>query len=213
MIRYWDHSDKERAGFSGDDIHKFLVVELMEKGIVKVKAPELEDVEDITIPTTQYYGIERSGGYSHQDMGLAFASVSDAEAFLAFGVRAIDRGYGTAGKTEHAIPLRDPRIVPKMLPSEGAVLDNKEACERADATIERNKEKSKEYNTSLKAASEASEDMWSDWQRCCGLDCKYKEINATFDEYLGICDGNEESATVFLLKAYDEDTVKEARSW
>lgn len=213
MKTYWDFEESERAAMSEDDVRRLLDFELMSKGVIRVEAPRLEVVEDVSLPKRTVYGIEaKDPRYYHQKKLLvAFDSAEDAAKFAALCVFEIVDDYETG--TKFAAPLREPSIVPAEVTAEQDVM-NARSLLKANKEKESHNTRAREaYDKACRTVEEATRDVWADWRRCRDVVERHKKVVATFDEYKRLTDGNADLACTFLGKAYPKTDVVAAFEW
>lgn len=212
MNRYWDLTEQERAKLTSEQIDALLVVELMEKGVVRVEKPELQPVEEVKPKTERFYGIQVDGEYSSPDqLDICFQSIETAEQFSRMAIMRIKAPYPSY--TKHVAYVSGLTIVPLDLPSAAEVVNVKAELEKAAAAKKANADAMTKYNADSKAVDDAVKGVWDDWQACRGKARDAGKVKTTLAEYLGLCDGNRETAEKFLAKAFDEDRIAEAKEW
>lgn len=211
MDRYWDRTERERAGLTREQVDAMLTVELMEKGVVKVEQPEYEPVDDVKPKTTRIFGIDHKGRWSNDRLPIGFTSVELAESFSRLQPVFMELDYDS--KITSFRPMEDVAIVPLDVPAVGDVANMKAAIDKATAAKKANEVKAAEYNKAVKIVNDATQGVWDDWHACREKDRRYAKIKATMAEYVGICGGNQETALTFLGKAFSAEEIAEAVEW
>ena len=212
MNRYWNLSEKERAALTREQVTAFLDVELMEKGVSKVVAPELEPIEDVKPRSKRIYGIQCKGDYSSPDvLEIAFETVEDAEAFIKLNPLLVKTSY-PLDITEYRF-MADIAVMPRDVPGAHDLSAIKGPLEKAKAAKDANAKRLREYDAAIKVANEATQGVWNDWHECREKQAHAAKVFRTLDEYTGLCAGNAELAKTFLAKVYDADAIKAAEDW
>lgn len=213
MNRYWDLSEQERAKLTTEQVEAMLVVELMEKGVVKVEKPTLEPVEEIKLGKTGYFEIQRRGEYGMTGTCLLFTDAVKAKAFIELQPLWEDSRYEYGHDRKFAMPGRELTIKSVELPTELEVVNMAGIISKNKAAEEANKTKLAEYTKAIKAVDDAVKGVWDDWHTCRAKARDAAKVKDTLIEYLGLCDGNTTAALAFLGKAFDEERIAEAKVW
>lgn len=208
MNRYWDNTEAQRATMTEHQVEACLSIELMEKGVLKVDKPTYLETEQIEPPHTVLY--VPTCGYS--DASFGFRTPEDAAKLI---VNAVGLGSEYIGGQSFKTLDEKREIQIKAVPvyEKGEIQTSRAKIERNNAAAAENKKLADNYATATKAVSEAVEGIWDDWFACKRAAASNKKIVDTFAEYVATCDGNEAMAMKFLLKAYDEVTIRDAFEW
>lgn len=210
MNRYWDMSTEERAKLTEDEVRSYLDVELMEQGVKQIEAPTLRDVEEIDLPTTDFYAVEYEGKYGGSvESGFVFPTADQAHAFIGLHAMELESDYNVGAQYKYVREMVGMVVKPVSLHTERDVMNEKiKLTQREDAKQVNAKAKSA-YDEACRAVREATEHLWGDWSECRERAEEIAAVVATFEEYQDNTD-NDERALYFLLKIYNEDTIKEA---
>ncbi len=210
MIRYWDHSEKERAALTEDQIKAMLTVEMMEKGVLNPgPSPELSTPKQADLPKTTFYRPTCESYYGKPN--VLFTTMEDAQAFVALKPRAWQRDY--QADTDYAIGAKTLSVEVIELPEEDVITTRREELRRIHAENEANKKKIEAHAEAVKKADKVTDGVWDDWHECKGKGREYGRVIATFNSYASLADGNEATARKFLAKAYPEQTIVDAFAW
>ncbi len=210
MNRYWDFSERERAALTEDQVRAFLDVELMEKGVAKVKAPSCRPVVEVKIPRKAFARIKFPTRHGSEDtLDVAFPDIESAHAFLALQPLIVSRDWETDSTSARP-------IVGAVFSGELAGADDVMAATVALKANKANKEENdraeRAYREAVKKVDEATRDVWSDWRECRGKAERAQRIAETRAEYLRLA-GTAELAETFLAKAYDSHELAFEREW
>lgn len=210
MNRYWDLERQERAELTEEQVRAFLEVELMEKGVRKIDPPKLRDVEEIDLSATGFFAVEYDGKYSTKsETDLVFRDLESAAAFIALAPLETDYDYDVGSEHKYAKPMTGMAVKPVEMCAEHDVMNEKTNLTARKAAKEANATAQGEYDKACRAVREATSGVWDDWGECQEWAANIAAVNATFEEYTSRT-GNDSQALYFLLKAYDEDVIKDA---
>lgn len=212
MNRYWDLSEKERSELTGDQVRAFLDVELMEKGVAKVPEIDLQPIEDIDLPKVERF-IVKFGQYGGDDTGFAFATIEQAQAFIAAQPMKVDCNYQFGYDTKYTTPCQNMSIGTVKLPSDVSVSNAAVVLKKNNAANSANANAEEARRVAMKKVEDATSGVWDDWNECRAKASRCKKLADTRDEYKRLCDGNAELAETFLAKVYNAEEIKEAADW
>jgi hypothetical protein len=213
-ITYWELTNNERAVLTREEVEGFLRAELMEKGIVRPVAPVLKPVEVVDVKKDQVFGIEYEGRYSyHKDTAdLVFSTSAQAQAVLEqnpMWVRDSDGG----SDYKYATPLAGAVIKPLTVCAEQDIVNVQSRLKQAAENQNANDAAKHEYNEAMNVVEKATQGLWDDWYRQVGELEKCQRVKDVYAEYVLTCDGNENVAFKFLLKAYSIEQIAKANEW
>jgi hypothetical protein len=211
MNRYWDKSEKQRAAMTREQVQAYLDVELMEKGVVKIERPTLQELEPVKVPTTRMYEVQHKGDYRNDSTGWCFATAEQAQAFIDTHPMKYERDWQT--DMHYAKPSDGMLIGPIDVPSQADWAMQKSRLEKNKAIKTANEALLKEYNAAIKASDDATSGVWEDWRACRETAAKNKKVLDTLAQYLTLCDGNQQIAENFLAKAFAPEAIDAARAW
>jgi hypothetical protein len=211
MKSYWDYSEKERAALSHDQVSDLLKFELMDKGVLKPESPELLDEELPEIRKTQFFRVTHAGRYSREPFDIAFATVENAQAFMALKPMRILSEWQYPG--DFVKPSGELQIEVVELPTEQDHVAHRPRLAECKANKERNDKAKDEYNKAIKAVDDACDGIWEDFRDMQASDRSHRKVLEVWDQYVADCNGEEEIAFRFLQKAFVEDRIAEAFEW
>ncbi len=214
MNTYWDHTRKERAAMSREDVELFLDAELMMKGVLKVSPPVLDDVPVVASPITKtFFQVETKKAlyYALRDLSaFAFSTAEDAQAFLAMHPSMVQDG---AHGTKYAQPAEDMRLKPVEVCTHQEYLNSKTALEAAEAIKNQNDVAERAFNEAAKKMKEVLTGVWNDWGECRETDRRHKQVHDTLAEYTKTAGDNLAMAIEFLRKAFSDGVIRAAFEW
>jgi hypothetical protein len=206
--RYWDLSERERANLTGEQVEKFLAYELMERGVLQVEQPKLEEVQPMVLPTRRVFMLTETNAYGGStNLGIGFETIEQAE--QAREVICLMRESPYNG-TVHVRRPRNLGIISEELPIEDVVMNAKAMLEENGRREKANAAARSEYSAACEAVAAATADVWGDWRRCQEAEGRRQKIRDTFAEYLRMTEGDEIMARNFLAKAFPLDEIAEA---
>lgn len=211
MNRYWDLTREEKAQLGEDDVKALCRVEIMEKGVVDPKPPELLSEEAPTPKTKTVFDVLRKSDYSYQDgesLGFVFETIEQAQTVVDFEPLRVFNDYST--KTRYVKPCHELRVQPREIAEEADVERLRVDLEKAAANKAANEKAKDEYQKQVKAVRDATSGIWEDWHEARGRELELKKIRDTYREYRELCGGDEALARTFLLKAYPREDCAEA---
>lgn len=212
MQTYWDFTPRERADMSREMVERFLDAELMTKGVLKVKPPELEpEPETASLPTKTFYAIEHNLGY-RQSIGIVFDSAEAARACLDLKPLFKNSVYCKGESIEYVAPMVDARVASISLACEASVMANKAAMEQASAVRALNEQRKNEYVRQSREMEKVLSGVWDDWACQRDAQAAHKRVVETYDEYKRMA-GEETVAAAFLAKVFTEDKINDAFDW
>lgn len=214
MNRYWDLSEQERANLTHEQVESMITVELMEKGVVKVDRPDLQDLPDVDVGKKVAYKVGYDGKYSGKDyFDCVFETPEAAQAFMALLPAKANYDYNIGSQWRYFHPVSGLCVERHELCDHTSVLNVKSLLERREAIKKANAAAMSDYNIASKAVDVALSGMWEDYHDCKDTKRRCDMVLETFREYVGICDGDKQKAMVFLSKAYNPGQLEEARKW
>lgn len=209
MNSYWDLSEKERAELSEQGIEAFVAFELMQKGVLPPREPELVEVPEVE-PSRKTYFAPRynNANYSWPETAnVAFTSEQAAREAIK-GMVHIEEQRGTG--------VAVARFITQVATVEAVTYEDHERLradlERAKAAKSANEAESKRYQKECSDREEALKGMWSDWHECREQAATMERIKTTMAEYVELA-GDARKASAFLRKAFDETVILDAVEW
>lgn len=214
MQTYWDLSERERSELDQEGVKKFLDAELMTKGVLKVDAPQLEEVSSVpSLAETDHWKVEwPDAEYSYSVFApeLVFASAEQAQAFVDTQPKRLRTDYST--KASHVEVLTEGRIIGVKAVSHHDYLNAKTALEAAAAVRNRNTAAENEHSTACAEMQKVLSGVWDDWSECREKAARHQKVDDTLDEYAKIAEDGD-MALKFLLKAFTRAEVTAAYEW
>ncbi len=208
MKRYWDHSERERAAMSVEEVEKLLAHELMEKGVLQVEPLALEEEMAVPLPTRRVFLIHEVDQYGRlSPLPLGFDSIEEAEPFLK-SIRYIrETPYHEPVRTR---PVRALQVVAEELPTEDGVAAHKVALQERASLVRRNEAAREAHDTACRAVTDATESLWEDWRSCKAAEIRHQKIRDTLAKYVQMTEGDELKARHFLDLAFPVDEIEAA---
>jgi hypothetical protein len=213
MKTYWDHTEQERAGMSEEDVRKLLDFELMEKGVLRVAAPVIEDLVDVDLPKKTLYVVKHGSGHygTEEKIGLFFSTLEQAQTFIDLKPMIRLHDYDTS--KEYAKTMREPSIIREEAANEQDVLDNRSMLTANKERKQRNAKATQDYEVAARAMEKTLEGVWADWHACKAKASEAQKVIDTLDEYKRLTGGNTELAKTFLAKAFTPERLVAAEEW
>ena len=210
MKRYAEFTKLERANMSREEVKDLLKYELMDAGIVSVEKPPESTAKKPEIPTTTFYQPVLTAGYE-RSIDILFRSSSEAEEFLELCPLYMEYNYNSGNNVFIEPTHTTVRTV------ECVSKKQKEAMEPElkayEEQIAEEKRLTKEYDDYVKLSEGAVSHIWEDWHKKReALSCSMK-ITENWVEYVDTCNGDEDIAMKFFLKAYSRSEIEEAFSF
>jgi hypothetical protein len=207
METYWDLDGPARAKLTREEVEKYEAAELMMKGVLRVKAPELVEVPDIAdVPKRTVYAVKSYWSSGHR---VGFATLEDAE--RAFETAIIfDHDHSIRSHVEN--PAEPEFEAVQVIPHAAAAM-HKARLKQAEASREANENARRAYVEACAKQEEALRDLWNDWHECREKDRRHRKVIETFEEYKTIAGGDLAVAARFLNKAFPHSEIEEAAEW
>jgi hypothetical protein len=206
---YWDLSERDRAELSREDVERYADVELMTKGVLRVDAPKLEPVPQVSEPDVEVFSITAG----HTKLDIAFATAEQARAFVALKPMRRDSHYVNGSWIRYVNPETDWGISADRECSKELADLGRDEFRQANEVKARNLTATEAYQKALTAQQEALSDMWNDWHRQQGKAHTLKRVVDTLESYTLTASGDRSVAFRFLRKAFSDDMILEAIEW
>lgn len=205
---YWDHTEKERSELSEEEVKALLDLHLMEKGVLKVKAPVLATIKDEPVlPKVKVFKV--SDSYSH---GVAFETIEQAQAFCDLKPLKLDYDYSMGDRYMRADPL-ECKISQVDVFERGALLTAASLLKEIKAAKEANEKAERVFADENKKVESCLSEVWSDYWEQKHTGERHNKLIATWNEYLKMTGNDEKIASGFLKKAFTVETINEASEW
>lgn len=218
MNRYWDLSEKEKSLLTEEDVKAMVRVELMEKGVVNVEPPQIEEVVETILPTQTAFQLEiKKGEYGSADtIPIVWNKEEDAATVLAAIVASngqrMKSDYLGGEYRKYATQGIEVSMVVAEILNYQDIVNAKAEIEENAAKKRRNTDVKNEYDGALKEIREATEDLWADYWECVEKKRVMENHKKTFEEYVNLA-GDEDMATKFLLKAIGGEAANGLNEW
>lgn len=200
---YWDLSEKERAGLTGNQVRAFADVELMEKGILKAVKPQLME-DPKSRPLTMVSMIKVGDVY--------FETAEKANAFLALEPYKAESDYKLGYSIHWPVLITDvPQTV--ALATIEEISSRKVELMQYEAQKDEAQRQREKYAMDCNAVFAACSDLWSDWHQQRELATKLSALRETWKEYLAMSGGDKDIAKGFLLRVFDQKTIDMSVEW
>lgn len=201
--RYWDISEKERAGLTREQVEAMLAYELMEQGVARPVTPTYEKTTEVELEGRNYYVIS--------PFTVVFETQEQVDAFLKLRPLTESYEYRAGYDTKYA-KYGDMSVSTKKLYNEADVLNSLPILEENKAIKERNERIKRVYEKACEAMREATSRVWEDWTECRNKMSTCTEIRRTYEEYVTLS-GDPQVALKFLSKVYSSEDIEQARVW
>lgn len=199
MKTYWDHSEKERAKLTEDEVRNLLDVELMTKGVKKINAPILKLIQKVSIASEIWFEVG----------GISFKEAETAQKFIALDPRKATYDYGCGYEYQYAEQIEQ-KIEQKKLYSHQELLNLTTVLKQNKQAKDENDRLLADYDKAYKEQNLILDEVWTDYWKCKDRAYELEKILETNDEYLKMTDNDKELALAFLKKIYSEEDIKEA---
>lgn len=211
MKTYWDHTEKERANLTHQEVEALCKFELMGEGVVVSPYPgEAPKKPQIDEPKISVYEVEWKSS-SYRTASLYFDDRDQALSAMELRPVYIDTDYAADAKS--AVPLCDPKLSEHEV---YCVFDKdaystklaayKSAKSAYDASL-------KEYQEDKAAAERCCESLWEDYSEQRDKLRQALQVADRWADYVATCDGDEDTAVKFLRKAFNSDRIEAANDW
>jgi hypothetical protein len=206
---YWDLTEKERAALSSTDVERFLDAELMTQGVLRVEPLALLTEPELPAPDTAIFLI-RVDTYTRLD--IAFTTAEAAQAAIASALH-LTTAY--IGSSSHPVvaPLEKAEVIAETVHSKAQAEAFRRDFEKVGEIREENRRRKNAFTEESTKEKDALQGLWKDWHECCARAERFSRVLATFETYLKMADGNDQIARKFLVKAYGDETLKDASEW
>lgn len=214
MKRYWDFSEQERAEMTRENVESLLKFELMEAGVEAVAAVELEEIPEVTVTKKTMWRVGHDGRYSSKgNFDCLFDTQEQATAFTKLNPSWSDYDWEVGNNYTYSVK------------STGLCIESVEVCDHASvltvtpqlkniaAIKKRNEQATSEFNEKAKKVESVCDGVWDDWFECGNKKADALRLRSNYNEYLGMCDGNAETAMKFLRKTFTDERVDRAIEW
>lgn len=219
-MNYWDLSNKERAALKREDVEKYIAYELMSRGISRLPEPIYEDEgPEIELPEPC---VIYSVSFGYETVGY-FETMEEAQIIQAALAKV------TTGKVSSVsvYDYRSSRENPKFFEAHSSALKIeehsvfreseltliREALKVQAIVVAANDEKRTIYKKSISDTDTCLTSMWDDWGEKVEMNVSYAHTAATWEEFLGMCDGNRLMAMKFMLKGDRDHDLHDVWEW
>lgn len=199
MKSYWDYKEKERAKLSEQEVQELLDIELMIKGVKKISAPVLKDIEEVSVATETWFEVD----------GIFFQNAEAAQKFLALNPKKSTYDYACGYDYHYAAPIEQ-TIEQKQLYSQQHLLNLATILKKNKEAKQENEKLLSEYDKAIKEQNKVLDFVWQDYWRCKARASELQQIVETNAVYLKMTNGDKNMALEFLKKVYSEADIKEA---
>jgi hypothetical protein len=208
-MRYWDLETNERAALTTEQVKACCLVELMEAGVLQPEPPDLVDEETVEVERETFFAPKEPGTYG-DSFGICFPTADEAAQFVALKPMKVESNWRVGSDHKYAKPLAELEIAALRLMTEADYVRLSSDLQRVESAKTANKKARDEFNKATAAVSKATEGLWDDWHECRAHVAAIAKVRADFAEYTKLCEGNETSARVFLLKIHERALIDEA---
>lgn len=211
MKTYWDHTEKERANLTHQQVEALCKFELMGEGVVVSPYPgEAPKKPQIDEEKTTVYEVEWKSA-SYRTASLYFDDREQALAAMELRPVYIDTDYTADAKS--MVPLCDPKLseleVYRVFDKDAysaKLAAYKSAKNAYDAEL-------KQYQEDKAAAERCCESLWDDYSEQREKLRQARQVADRWADYVATCDGDEKTAVRFLRKAFSGERIEAANDW
>lgn len=201
----------DKAALTSEEVERVGRLILMENGVLDAAPPDLLPEELPKLATEQFFGISYRGDYgSETDLGIVFPSHEEAQRFLESGAMRTECDYRLPSKCTTPAPLRDARVVSRVLANPKDVAAARQMLERIAQNKQVNEKARKKHEEATEAVEKATRELWADWHAAKERARHLERIKAKFAEYCELTNGDRYTARRFLAKAFQSDDIEEA---
>lgn len=211
MKTYWDHTEKERANLTHEQVQALCKFELMGEGVVVAPYPgDAPTKPEINEPKATVYAVEwKSATYRSETLHF-----DDREqALKAMELRPVYIDHDYTVKAESIVPLCDPTLSER----EAFKVFDKDAYSNMLSQYKAEKDeydkRLKEYQEDKAAAERCCESLWEDYAEQRGKLREAQQVADRWADYVETCGGDERTACRFLCKAFSNERIEAANDW
>lgn len=210
-VFYWELSERERAALSREDVERYVDAELMTKGVLKARPPQLEPEPKEAVRLSQRFQVKTAADSDWHAPVLLFPTESAARAFLDLQPEHKHSSYTGDAHVEHGQAFSRTVTAVSIIAAKDYEA-NKSLLQSATAIKAANKKASEEYEKAVKLQDAALKGLWDDWATQRQRDHKLRGVMATFEEYRRIA-ASQDVALRFLRKVHSVSQIEEAAEW
>ena len=203
MKTYWDYNEKERSKMDKKQIESLLEVELMTKGVLKVKAPELKPIKEIKVAKQTFFSVG----------SIFFKTVEQAKQFLTLNPFSSDYDYSVGYDLKYPKDYALKEIIQVELCDKQSYMNAKTILSQNNSAKKYNEEVQEKYDKACKKMTEILQGVWDNWYECKSLTEKHQKVTDTKKEYMQLTNNNEVLAEQFLSKVFSIDEIRQAKEW
>lgn len=212
MNSYWNLDDEEKAELTSDQVEAFCKVECMEQGIIIPDPPELMDEEMPVVPTKEMFEIAKPSRYSYRSepekTGILFETAEKAQAFIKLRPTFKEQDYDA--DVHYVKQQVELFIISSEIVEEQEVEKHRIVLSQVKGAKDKNATAKQEFAKAITDSKKATKGIWENWHLCRDEKEAKEKVRATFDKYAEMCDGDEEIARKFLVKATGIKICREA---
>ena len=194
MKTYWDLTPSERAELADDAFARYIDIDLMQNGIQPVDTPVLMAVPEVPAPTREAFGIGDD---------IWFDTPEKAATYAGLGAMRTDYDYPTGFEYKKLTPkCSSPVVQSKRFYTDAELLTLGDLMKTAQEALNTNEKLLRDYKNALASRDEAVASILGDRKTQASNLYFYQRVRRTFEEYLGMTEGDHNMAAQFLCKAY-----------
>lgn len=209
MKTYWDLTEKDRSKLSHEEVERFVDVELMTVGVLRVADLVLEPEPTPPEPDLEVFTV----GCAGHRFDCVFLTEEAARAFAKLAVRARSYHYLANDFLYFIEPDTDWKITAEKAFSKNQADIHRNEFAAAKEAKRRNQNAKDEYEKALKAQHDACSHMWSDWHATQAKSVEMDRVADTLKAYQQLAEGDAAVAFRFLRKAFSDSKIAEAVEW
>jgi hypothetical protein len=210
MKTYWDHSERERADMTEEEVTRLLDFELMQKGILKPKPLVVLPVVPPAMPKKTYARV-RCDGRHGTALDVVFHTVEDAKVFLALLPALHKNDWET--RSEYVSPMLDTEVFFEELTDAGSVNLFKSELKKIAANLEENRRAEAQFSKESQEVERATRGVWEDWRSCRNTAVEMRRIADTEAEYEALAGDNDAMVVACLLKTFGDARMQQYAAW
>lgn len=214
-MRFWDLSTKERAALKEEDLRAMINVELMEKGVLRVEAPKMEEIAEVELHTRTMFTVEceeKSDRYNKETFPVCWPTEEEAVRFLSSGALVLKRDWRLGNEYQHVAPSTL-KVVAIQVYDYAELVNAKSALDENEAKKKRNKEAMDAFAAASKRVEETTRDLWSVYYGAVATAEEMKSLTRTWNDYMEMTGKQPDIAARFLMKAVGRDKLAEFFEW
>lgn len=205
MKTYWDHTESERGRLTCEQVEGMLKFERMKEGIVVPPHPgEPPVLIAPAVERVEVFGVQI--GDSRRERALWFRDREDAESVLAMSLVNVDHDAKLGADFPYLVDAEAKLLTKHACRNKDLDGLRDEAASRV-AMLEAHKQRVADHNDAWGKSRDVCAAVWEDWNEQRDKAAKHARIRQTFEQYQADCEGDDNIAGRFLLKAFQPSEI------